>query len=60
MFLEDALPELSGYASKRLFETTMKALREANFPDEIAHFRNMLLKLSLTPTEQEVLWEKIG
>jgi hypothetical protein len=38
----------------------MKALREANFPDEIAHFRNMLLKLSLIPTEQEVLWEKIG
>lgn len=49
---------------KTLFETTLKALREANFPDEIAHFRDMLLKLNLTPLEQEklrkVLLEKIG
>lgn len=49
---------------KTLFETTLKALREANFPDEIAHFRDVLLKLNLTPLEQEklrkVLLEKIG
>jgi hypothetical protein len=46
------------------FETTLKALREANFPDEIAHFRDMLLKLNLTLIEQEelrkALLEKIG
>lgn len=40
---------------KTLFETTLKALREANFPDEIAHFRDMLLKLNLTPLEREAL-----
>ena len=49
---------------KTVFETTLKALREANFPDEIAHFQDMLLKLTLTPIEQEevqkVLLEKIG
>ena len=42
----------------------MKALREAVFPDEVAHFRDALLKLNLTPVEQEelrvLLWEKIG
>lgn len=49
---------------KTLFETTLDALREASFPDEIAHFRDMLLKLNLTSLEQEelrkVLLEKIG
>jgi hypothetical protein len=49
---------------KALFETTLKALREANFPDEITHFRGMLLKLNLTALEQEelqkVLLEKVG
>lgn len=49
---------------KTLFETTLKALREANFPDEITHFRDMLLKLNLTPAEQEelqkVLLAKMG
>lgn len=49
---------------KTLFETTLKALREANFPDEIAHFRDTLLKLNLTTVEQEelreVLLAKIG
>ena len=49
---------------KTLFETTLKALREANFPDEIAHFRDMLVKLNLTPLEQEelrkVLLAKMG
>ncbi len=43
------------FERKTLFETTLKALREANFPDEIAHFRDMLLKLNLTPIEQEEL-----
>ena len=49
---------------KTLFETTLKALREANFPDEITHFRDMLLKLNLTPLEQQelqkVLLAKMG
>ena len=52
------------YKHKMLFETMLKALREASFPDEIAHFRNKLLKLNLTPIEQEalqkVLLEKMG
>lgn len=49
---------------KMMFETTLKALREAKFPDEIGHFRDMLLKLNLTPLEQKelqkVLLEKMG
>jgi len=49
---------------KKLVETTMKALRDAIFPGEVAHYRDVLLKLDLTPAEQEelrkVLWEKIG
>lgn len=49
---------------KELFETTIKALREANFPDEIAYFQDILLKLSLTSAEheelQKVFWGKIG
>ena len=49
---------------KKVVESAMKALREAVFPDEIAHFRDALLKLDLTPVEQEELrelvWEKIG
>lgn len=49
---------------KKVFETTLKALHNANFPDEIAHYRDMLLKLNLTPIEQEelhrVLLEKGG
>ena len=40
---------------KMLFETMLKALREASFPDEIAHFRDMLLKLNLTLPEQQEL-----
>ncbi|HVB75861.1 MAG TPA: hypothetical protein VNE38_20105 [Ktedonobacteraceae bacterium] len=55
---------LEALKRKELFETTIKALRKANFPDEITHFRDMLLKLNLTPAEhkelQKVLWEKIG
>lgn len=48
---------------KTLVETTLKALRNAVFPDEVAHFQDVLLKLNLTPEEQEelrkVMWEKI-
>jgi hypothetical protein len=55
---------LQALKRKELFETTLKALHEANFPDEIAHFQGMLLKLKLTPAEheelQKVLLEKIG
>jgi hypothetical protein len=36
-------------------EASMKGLRDATFPDEIAHFRDALLKLNLTPMEQEDL-----
>ena len=40
----------------------MKSLHDATFLDEIAHFRDALLKLDLTPKEQEnlkkLLWEK--
>jgi hypothetical protein len=49
---------------KKVVESAMKALGEAVFPDEITHFRDALLKLDLTPVEQEelrkLLWEKIG
>ena len=58
--------ELSLEAQKRrnkLVKTMMSGLRRAVFPDEIAHFQNILLKLNLTPKEQEefqkVLWEKL-
>ena len=33
----------------------MKALRGAIFPDEVAHYRDVLLKLNLTQEEQEEL-----
>ena len=46
---------------KKLVETSMKGLRDATFPDEIAHFRDTLIKLDLSPKEQEdlkkLLWE---
>ena len=49
---------------KTVFDTSMKALQEAKFPDEIAHFRDILLRLNLTQEEQEqlqkVLLSKIG
>ena len=55
---------LEALKRKEVFETTLKSLRDSNFPDEIAHFRDTLLKLNLTPVEyqelQKVLWEKIG
>lgn len=48
---------------KTLVETTLRSLRAAVFPDEVAHFQNLLLKLNLTSEEQQefqkVLWEKI-
>jgi hypothetical protein len=58
--------ELSREALRRkeAFEAGIKALREANFPDEIAYFRDILLKLNLTSAEyqmlQKVLWELSG
>lgn len=62
--VSDELAQEARERHKKSIETTMKALREAVFPDEIAHFRAVLLKLNLTPAEQEelrkVLWEKIG
>ena len=43
-------------------QASMKGLRDATFPDEIAHFRDALLKLKLRPIEEEelkkLLWEK--
>lgn len=49
---------------KKVIEATMKALREALFPGEVSHYHEVLLKLDLTPEEQEelrrLLWEKMG
>ncbi len=62
--VSDELAREAQARHKKVVESTMKALREAVFPDEIAHFRDALLKLDLTPAEQDelrkVLWEKIG
>ena len=62
--VSDELAREAQARRKKLVESAMKALRGAVFPDEIAHFRDMLLKLDLTPREQEelkkLLWEKIG
>ncbi|MEO8955130.1 MAG: hypothetical protein ABI465_11220 [Ktedonobacteraceae bacterium] len=44
---------------KELFETTLKALHEACFPDEVAYFRDMLLKLSLTEAEHQEMQKVI-
>ncbi len=42
--------------------TSTPALREAIFCGEVAHYRDLLLKLDLTPEEQEelrkLLWER--
>lgn len=47
---------------KKSVEASMKGLRDAAFPDEISHFRDVLLKLNLTSAEQDelkkLLWEK--
>ena len=60
--LSDALAHEAEACHKKLVEAAMKGLQDATFPDEIAHFRDALLKLNLTPTEQgglqELLWEK--
>ncbi len=60
--VSDALAHEAEEHHKKLVETSMKGLRDATFPDEIAHFRDALLKLNLTPKEQEelkeLLWEK--
>ena len=58
----DTLAHEAEERHKKLVEASMKGLRDATFPDEIAHFRDALLKLNLTPKEQEdlkkLLWEK--
>ena len=60
--LSDALAQEAEERHKKLVEAAMKGLQDATFPDEIAHFRDVLLKLDLTPKEQEelkqLLWEK--
>jgi hypothetical protein len=60
--VSDTLAKEAEKRHKKLVEASMKGLRDATFPDEIAHFRDVLLKLNLTPTEQEelrkLLWEK--
>lgn len=62
--VSDELAREAQKRRKKIIETTMKALREAIFPGEVAHYRDMLLKLDLTQAEQEelrkLLWEKIG
>jgi hypothetical protein len=61
--ISDELARETQARHKTLVETTLKALRNAVFPDEVAHFQDVLLKLNLTAEEQEelrkVLWEKI-
>jgi len=60
--VSDTLAHEAEEHHKKSVETSMKGLRDATFPDEIAHFRDALLKLELTPKEQEdlkkLLWEK--
>jgi hypothetical protein len=60
--VSDALAKEAEERHKKLVEASMKALRDATFPDEIEHFHEALLKLNLTPMEQEelkkLLWEK--
>ena len=61
--VSDELAREAQERRKKVIETTMKALREAIFPDEIAHYRDELVKLDLMPHEQEelrkLLWEKM-
>ena len=60
--VSDTLAHEAEEQHKRLVEASMKGLHDATFPDEIGHFRDVLLKLNLTPMEQEelkkLLWEK--
>lgn len=61
--ISDELTREAQVRHMALVETTMHALRNAIFPDEVAHFQAVLLKLDLTAEEQEelrkVVWEKI-
>ncbi len=60
--VSDILAHEAEERHKKMVEASMKGLRDATFPDEIAHFRDRLLKLNLTPKEGEelkkLLWEK--
>jgi len=60
--VSDTLAHKAEEQHKKLVEASMKGLRDATFPDEIAHFRDALFKLDLTPKEQDdlkkLLWEK--
>jgi len=60
--VSDILAHEAEERHKKLVEASMKGLRGATFPDEIAHFRDRLLKLNLTTKEGEelkkLLWEK--
>ena len=60
--VSDILAHEAEERHKKLVEASMKGLRGATFPDEIAHFRDRLLKLNLTPKEGEelkkLLWER--
>ena len=60
--VSDILAHEAEERHKKLVGASMKGLRDATFPDEIAHFRDTLLKLNLTSIEEEelkkLLWEK--
>ena len=60
--VSDILAHEAEERHKKLVAASMKGLRDATFPDEIAHFRDRLLKLNLTTKEGEelkkLLWEK--
>ena len=60
--VSDALAHEAEEHHKKLVAASMKGLRDATFPDEIAHFRDALLKLNLSSVEEEelkkLLWEK--
>ena len=60
--VSDILAHEAEERHKKMVEASMKGLRDATFPDEIAHFRDRLLKLNLTTKEGEelkkLLWEK--
>jgi hypothetical protein len=60
--ISDILAHEAEERHKKLVKASMKGLRDATFPDEIGHYRDVLLKLNLTPMEEEelkkLLWEK--
>lgn len=53
--VSDELSRAAQIRRKMLIETTMKDLQNAVRPDEIAGFRDVLLKLNLTDSEKEQL-----